>query len=98
MLEGVAIPLLMEGGTAARPASGLWRRHVISFKWPAEAISRIKGLDNEKKMKRVNEAVKVFDELENSNSKADIISYNSLINCQGKNGDLDEVQMRFKEM
>ncbi|KAK3008642.1 hypothetical protein RJ639_013451 [Escallonia herrerae] len=48
--------------------------------------------------RRVNEAVKVFDELENSNSKADIISYNSLINCLGKNGDLDEAHMRFKEM
>ncbi|KAK2976148.1 hypothetical protein RJ640_012358 [Escallonia rubra] len=44
--------------------------------------------------RRVNEAVKVFDELENSNSKADIISYNSLINCLGKNGDLDEAHMR----
>ncbi|KAK3030686.1 hypothetical protein RJ639_034862 [Escallonia herrerae] len=48
--------------------------------------------------RRVSEAVKVFDELENSNSKADIISYNSLINCLGKNGDLDEAHMRFKKM
>ncbi|CAI9281059.1 unnamed protein product [Lactuca saligna] len=47
---------------------------------------------------RVDEAIKIFDELENSNCKPDIISYNSLINCLGKNGDVDEAYMRCKEM
>ncbi|KAK3005183.1 hypothetical protein RJ639_016351 [Escallonia herrerae] len=56
------------------------------------------GIERGIPSRRVNEAVKVFDELENSNSKADIISCNSLINCLGKNGDHDEVHMRFKEM
>ncbi|KAK2965392.1 hypothetical protein RJ640_001469 [Escallonia rubra] len=51
-------------------------------------------LEAGRKSRRVNEAIKVFDELENSNSKVDIISYNSLINCLGKNGDLDEAHMR----
>ncbi|KAG8380037.1 hypothetical protein BUALT_Bualt07G0151900 [Buddleja alternifolia] len=48
---------------------------------------------------RADEAVRIFEELENSDfCSPDIISYNSLINCLGKNGDIDEAHMRFKEM
>ncbi|KAG6419082.1 hypothetical protein SASPL_121291 [Salvia splendens] len=46
----------------------------------------------------VDEAVRIFEELENSDCRPDVVSYNSLINCLGKNGDVDEAHMRLKEM
>ena len=36
--------------------------------------------------------------MENSEFQPDMITYNSLINALGNNGDLDEAHMHFKEM
>ncbi|KAJ7951694.1 putative Pentatricopeptide repeat-containing protein [Quillaja saponaria] len=41
--------------------------------------------------------LKIFEDSEHSDCKPDVISYNFLINCLGKNGGLDEAHMRFKE-
>ncbi|GAA0172346.1 hypothetical protein LIER_26190 [Lithospermum erythrorhizon] len=47
---------------------------------------------------RADDAVKIFEKLDSSDCKPDIVSYNSLINCLEKYGNVDEAHMRSKEM
>ncbi|KAK9145308.1 hypothetical protein Sjap_005211 [Stephania japonica] len=42
---------------------------------------------------RVEDVVRLFEEMADGDCKPDVLTYNSLINCLGKNGDRDEAHM-----